>query len=423
MASRLGVKGMYAVTFKDKRLELAVRKTLGESISEETPITVADMSKLYQLANTNKRGIEDLSGLEHAVNLQHVDLSDNRIKDVTPLAGLRDIRQLDLHNNEIEDISPIKKLTGLVHLDLHNNRIKEISALQELTKLTYLDLIGNQIVDISPLRNLIKLGVLELRMNRITDISPLAKLTELRHLDLFLNQVSDISVLSNLNKLGYLNLNNNYLDLNDNSPAMAVIKGLLRKGVNMQYKSQMSPPSLSIPKNSVIIGTKAFSLDYAGRPENTKEIQEALDSNPGPVYYNHGNASNLWVNLSTGLPVTNKIIELLPKIIYKDAGGNVTVYAAAGKKTGQGKKAIASVMLGVMGLKEITIKSVVAIDGAAKFKLEGSSVIKEIGEKIRLITSASSIKVFVYASDGTTLLAEGSLSVPITNEETEFPLE
>jgi Leucine-rich repeat (LRR) protein len=72
------------VSFPDANLEAAVRDAL--RISEEG-ITVDDMATLSVL-DADGRGISDLSGLEHAVNLRDLDLEDNEISDLGPLANL-----------------------------------------------------------------------------------------------------------------------------------------------------------------------------------------------------------------------------------------------------------------------------------------------------------------------------------------------
>ena len=110
------------VSFPDANLEAAVRDAL--RISEEG-ITVDDMATLSVL-DADDRGISDLSGLEHAVNLRDLDLEDNEISDLGPLSNLTNLRELDLEDNEISDLGPLVANSGLDSGDsvkVHHNNL------------------------------------------------------------------------------------------------------------------------------------------------------------------------------------------------------------------------------------------------------------------------------------------------------------
>ena len=136
----------------DPNLRAAVREKL--NLSRNTPLTVLHLERLYDLV-VLESDIEDIQGLEHAVNLHFLHLSDSRIVDLTPLANLVSLEVLKLYDNEILDITP----------------------LENLTKLKELNLSGNQITDIAPLANLFNLEVLSLGDNPITDYSSLSALS------------------------------------------------------------------------------------------------------------------------------------------------------------------------------------------------------------------------------------------------------
>lgn len=147
----------------DKNLRAAVREALRLNDTELlTPAYV--QLHLTNLQAINK-GIVDLTGLEHATDLQFLVLS----------------------NNSISDLSPISSLIGLVYLNLGTN----------------------QISDVSPLSRLINLEVLGLSDNRIVDVSPLAGLTNLRELNLNSNLISNISLLAGLENLESLTIYGN----------------------------------------------------------------------------------------------------------------------------------------------------------------------------------------------------------------------
>ena len=85
--------------------------------------------------NAQELGISNLSGLEHATNLERLDLSGNRITDVSLLAGLTHLRVLNLQDNEIRDISLLSGLKNLTQLNLKGNAIVDISPLTDLPAL------------------------------------------------------------------------------------------------------------------------------------------------------------------------------------------------------------------------------------------------------------------------------------------------
>ena len=80
------------------------------------------MEDLYDPSLTHleasNAGIADLSGLEHAVHLESLNLPGNAIADLSPLVDLRNLRSLRLNGNSIDDIGPLAslhKLTVAVH--------------------------------------------------------------------------------------------------------------------------------------------------------------------------------------------------------------------------------------------------------------------------------------------------------------------
>ena len=218
------------VNVPDPNLNRAVREAL--EIPDNVPITQQQMLELTGFA-AEAVGVENITGLEYAINLKNLYLRNNPIKNLTPIANLtqlellhlpgapikdltpiqnlRKLKHLTLSHCEITDITPIQNLTALVFANLSVNRIIDISPLANLTALETLWIDVNQIVDISPLANLTQLKELDLHSNRIVDISPLANLTQLKELDLYTNRIVDISPLANLTQLQKLDLTYNQI--------------------------------------------------------------------------------------------------------------------------------------------------------------------------------------------------------------------
>ena len=196
----------------DPNLRMAIRETLREEIGlpNHTPLTKEHLKHLTGLEAWNS-GINDLTGLEHAVSLEQFNADDNQIEDLQPLASLINLRSLSLHKNRISDISPLANLTNLEDLYLSENYISDIAPLEKLTHLKVLRLHfgGNQVSNLLPIADLVELEQLSLTANRVSDISPLEKLTHLKVLHLGINQISDITPLRNLTELVELSLNDN----------------------------------------------------------------------------------------------------------------------------------------------------------------------------------------------------------------------
>ena len=227
-----------AASIPDPNLASAIREAL--TMLPAQRITTFDMAKLQSLTAAN-RGIIDLTGLEHAVGIEILDLTGNQIQDLTPLSKLTRLTGLRMNGNQIRDITPLANLRQLEVLVLTGNFIRDITPLANLRQLTALGLssghhefdpIGesirpkrgfNEIRDITPLANLTQLRQLFIIGNYVLqDITPLANLTQLKDLFLGYNQIRDVTPLKDLINLEILVVQNN--QIRDISP----LKGLVR---------------------------------------------------------------------------------------------------------------------------------------------------------------------------------------------------
>ena len=252
------------VSIPDANLAAAIRQEIGNSI------TTATLLNLKRLEARN-REIKDLTGLEHAHNLEELDLSgeyvegegtvnSNTISDFSPIAGLTNLKWLYLSNcsisdvsflegltqliylsltsNPISDVSPLAGLTQLKWLYLFNTSVSDISALSELTQLSSLGISGSSLSDLSPLSKLTQLTYLSLGNNSISDISPLKVLTQLTNLSLWNNSISDISPLAKLTQLQFLYLYDNIIS---DISVLSGLKELIVLGLSDNNISDISP--------------------------------------------------------------------------------------------------------------------------------------------------------------------------------------
>ena len=124
----------------DPKLRQCVKEKLG--IPLNVTLHIVDMRGLYDLVAIDK-GINDLTGLEHAKNLGFLHASDGGISDLTPLAGLKKLRVLKVYANNISDLTPLAGLVRLEELDLSANRIVDLSPLAGLVNLKILYAVDN----------------------------------------------------------------------------------------------------------------------------------------------------------------------------------------------------------------------------------------------------------------------------------------
>ncbi|RKU19639.1 hypothetical protein C6500_10745 [Candidatus Poribacteria bacterium] len=213
----------------DVNLRAAIAETLGKPSG--ALLKTEDLARLTRL-EADGRGIQDLTGLEHATRLERIELRRNAIFDLTPLAGLTRLNNIKLRGNQISNVSPLAKLTNVDWLGLEENRITDLRSLKGLIKLNGIGISGNPISDVSPLVSLISLERIDAWRTLISDFSALAKLPRLRWLEFGNDRsistlpslkglkalrrleirdcsISDLSGLSALTQLEWLSLVNN----------------------------------------------------------------------------------------------------------------------------------------------------------------------------------------------------------------------
>nr|WP_309098411.1 leucine-rich repeat domain-containing protein [Fredinandcohnia onubensis] len=133
------------VQFRDENLKTAVAEALK---IYHRDVYVDDMERLSHL-DASYVEIQDLTGLEHATNLEDLWLSGNEITDLTPIKDLTNLFYLDLVSNQISTIEDLAHLENLSILSLSYNELEEIDTLLELPSLTYVSLYGNYGLDFS----------------------------------------------------------------------------------------------------------------------------------------------------------------------------------------------------------------------------------------------------------------------------------
>ena len=221
------------VHIPDPNLRAVIAEELGKS--PNAPITAEDMKRLGRLDAQN-RGIQDLTGLQFAINLRsRLDLRDNQISDISLIAGLTELRELEINRNTISDISPVRGLTNLTLLAFKGNQISDISPIAGLINLRGLYISDNPISDISPVRGLTNLTRLYMGDTLVSDISPVRGLINLTHFNVHETLVSDLSPVTKLINLEVLGFEG------DNVSDLSPVAGLINlKRIDASWGSSIS---------------------------------------------------------------------------------------------------------------------------------------------------------------------------------------
>ncbi len=197
--------GALTVSFSDTNLEQTVRAVLDKPTGN---IIKADMETITVL-DLSENGIENLAGIEYAINLQNLNVWNNKIDDISPLEHLTNLTTLSIAANPINSLTPLSGLVSLQELLMGGFEINDLTPLQDLVGLQKLTFVSSNVTDITPLSRLTNLEMLHFENNLVRDISPLSNMTKLWFLDFSMNNVSDIGVLANLTKLQTFSFGNN----------------------------------------------------------------------------------------------------------------------------------------------------------------------------------------------------------------------
>ena len=276
------------VTILDPNLESRVRARINEiyTLDAADPITQLRIARVPTLfvhtgAITPANRIRSLSGLEYAINMEHIIAYHHSFLTIPEVERMHQLRIFNNHGSLLSDLAPLRNLINLERLYLNRGRtfppegvctgtpdgpdhgasawapsascaadrvddvvVRDLTPLRRLTKLhtlwlcdqranpdhltplvnmEYMSFCRNNISDISGMSGLTKMKDLYLFENRIEDVSPLGGLSELRMLQLHGNAIRDISSLSSLTKLTHIYLSDNPLDAGSCSTAGGVL--------------------------------------------------------------------------------------------------------------------------------------------------------------------------------------------------------
>ena len=330
------------VSIPDPNLAAAVREALELSVSEA--ITTHSILYLVKLEARN-RGIKSLTGLEHAVNLEEVDLSgeyisgegdvnSNAISDWSPLAALPQL-EVELDGiSVVPSLLPPAKVVSIPDPNLAaavrealKLSVSEAITTHTMLALTRLEAEGRGITDLTRLEYAVNLTRLNLNavwvdnewhQNPISDVSPLAALTQLTWLGLSGTAVSDVSPLANLTQLETLVLQ--YTAVSDVSPLTALTQ-LTRLNLGGTAVSDVSPLANLTQLETLVLQYTAVSdvSPLAALTQLTElNLYDTAVSDVSPLA---GLTQLTWLGLSGTAVSDVSPLAGLTQLTYLDLGG------------------------------------------------------------------------------------------------------
>ncbi len=235
------------VEFNDSELERQLVQ--GYDTSGDGKMSKSEMEAInYLIVNYGDgTSVNDLIGLEYAINLEELNIYSEQITDITVIGNLTNLNKLTLFGNKVTDISAIKKLTNLQSLELSVNKDCETTVLENLINLIELTISNSTSVSTDTLAKLTKLETLNLDIygSQISDISKLESLTSLKQLSLQ-NGVTDANAMDTVSKLKslvYLNLSMSNLNGLDKISTLTNLQNL------QLYLEEATEIDLSIVQN------------------------------------------------------------------------------------------------------------------------------------------------------------------------------
>lgn len=133
----------------DNWISKNLRYAIANSCSKDPYKITKDFLKTLTEIDLSDSRIDDLTGIQYAINLSSINLNKNEITDANLLSKLTRLNNLELSENRIEDISFLTNLKRLKSIGLDSNNISNVPNLDKLRYLNLINISDNKISDLS----------------------------------------------------------------------------------------------------------------------------------------------------------------------------------------------------------------------------------------------------------------------------------
>ena len=155
-------------------------------------------------------------------------------------------------------------------LNINDSNIERLDGIESFQNLRVIYAFNNNISDLEPLRNMKNLQEVSFRKNNISNIEPIMGLNNLYFIDMAENKISDISYLSNrkFELVRYIGINNNYIDLSNNSKQLEIYLNELEKDYNKNLDNEFI-----YNYNKAMLSNFATTQKYGNPFEQDNEVK------------------------------------------------------------------------------------------------------------------------------------------------------
>lgn len=180
---------------------------------EQLNKTIEEAKEVY-IMNLTLNNIADPSALKELHNLQHIDLSKNKVKNISIFTQdevLLNLKYLDISSNKFSEF-PALKCPKLEYLDVSDNKLEKVNeGWAGHPSLKILKSRENKFKTFAPFKNMPKLEELYLGNNNLSSLTGYEGLPALKKLHLRRNKIEKIEEegVPELPALEYLNLRSN----------------------------------------------------------------------------------------------------------------------------------------------------------------------------------------------------------------------
>ncbi|MFO7546967.1 MAG: hypothetical protein R6W77_15860, partial [Trueperaceae bacterium] len=113
------------MSIPDANLAAAVVRPGGTAPDGAPAATCAQLAAATRLS---AEGVTRLDGLEYAVNLREITLTDADLRTLAPLAGLPRLETVRVRGGSLTTLATLTNLPGLTILEVTGNALADISA-------------------------------------------------------------------------------------------------------------------------------------------------------------------------------------------------------------------------------------------------------------------------------------------------------